>query len=93
MLSAVDPFYLEEASKIFQIVHSEREAQEQATIEVPEVAATLALLILSLADEKYLSVVFKAFEPTNGEVLVQCRRAEDRLKTRCAGLLELGTSL
>ncbi|KAF4633368.1 hypothetical protein G7Y89_g4751 [Cudoniella acicularis] len=92
MLRAVDPFYREEASMIFQIVRTEREAQEQATIEVPDVAAILDLLTLSLADEKHSVAVFEDFEPTNEEILILCRRTEDRLKTRCAGLLELGTS-
>lgn len=93
MLSVIDPSYLEEASKFFQIVRSAREAQEQATIDVPEVAAALDLFTLSLADGKYSTVVFKSVKQMNEEIrkLYQHRRTEDRLKTRCAGLLELGT--
>jgi hypothetical protein len=50
-LSVVHPIYLQEASKICQIIRTEREALEQATIDVPEVGATLDLLTLSLAEE------------------------------------------
>jgi hypothetical protein len=91
-LSVVHPIYLEEASKNFQIIRTEREAQERATIDVPEVGAKLNLLTLSLAKEKYSAAIFEDFQPTNEEVLTQCLRTEDRLKTRCAGLLEFGVS-
>jgi hypothetical protein len=61
MLSIVHPIYLEEALKVFQIIRTEREAQERATIDTPEVGATLDLLMLSLAEDKYSAAVFEAF--------------------------------
>jgi hypothetical protein len=91
MLRTIDPpFYLEEASKIFQILRTARNAQEQVTIEVQGSTTTLTLLTLLLADERNSASVFETFELTAEETQKQCQRMADRLKTRCAGFLELG---
>ena len=77
MLGSLDPFYLEHASQIFQIV---RRAKRSPT-----------LLCLSFADEEPAFVLNSKVQPLQDEELsVRAEIMRRRLNSRCKGLLEIG---
>jgi len=81
MLQKTDPFYLEQASQIFQIVLV---AQKEST------SHQITLLQLSWADEEDKSSAIGAlFQPlTEQEKAERCKLMDSRLKSVCSGLLE-----
>ena len=93
MLSRIDPpFYLEQASKIFQLVRIARESETLSKLEEQLRPKPLTVLQLSLAYEESIQDCTK-WDGLTIEPLQLVRRSQsmaDRLKTRCVGLLELG---
>ncbi|KAL2060353.1 hypothetical protein VTL71DRAFT_9748 [Oculimacula yallundae] len=79
ILDHLEPMYLEDASKLFQLV--------RAAISPP------SLLSLSLAEEDDPNIVFRAeTKPrTNRELLSISKHMRRRLNSRCKGLLEVPT--
>ena len=75
----LDPLYLEQAAKLFQLV---------GTAITP-----LTPLQLALADEEDPLIVYEEdLQPlTKAEMVRKCREVEGRLKSRCRGLLEIQT--
>ena len=93
MLSRIDPpFYLEQASKIFQLVRRARELEKLSKAEDHLRPKPLTLLQLSLAYDESIQDCTKwdgpMIEPL--QLVRMSQGMADRLKTRCAGLLELG---
>ncbi|RDL33042.1 uncharacterized protein BP5553_08481 [Venustampulla echinocandica] len=93
MLSRIDPpFYLEQASKIFQLVRMARELETLSKVNEEFRPKPLTVLQLSLAYEESIQDCTKwdglMIEPQ--QLVRRSQSMADRLKTRCAGLLELG---
>ncbi|CAH0045286.1 unnamed protein product [Clonostachys solani] len=80
MLQMTDPFYHEQASRIFQIY---RAAQQQCP-------SQLTLLNLSWADDEDEDLAEKApIQPlSHSRIAYRCKAMDARLKSVCAGLLE-----
>jgi len=89
MLTRLDPpFYLEQASRIFQLMR----AKEKLDQEFPFAAAwDFALLGLSLADNNAIDLEKPETTPqwTQQDILAECDEMEYRLTSRCAGLFEV----
>ncbi len=74
----IDPVYMDDASKIFKIMQTTSDTE-------------LSMLALALTDESYFE------KATNGltrpwkdeEISSACQKMEDRIKARCAGLIEV----
>jgi hypothetical protein len=81
MLEKTDPFYLEQASQIFQIVLV---AQKES------VNHQITLLQLSWAEEEDESLAIDATlrELSEDEIVARCKLMDTRLKSVCSGLLE-----
>ncbi|EPE30296.1 P-loop containing nucleoside triphosphate hydrolase [Glarea lozoyensis ATCC 20868] len=81
MLEKMDPFYLEQASQIFQIVLI---AQKES------VNHQITLLQLSWAEEEDESFAMNAtMRPlSEDEIIARCKLMDTRLKSVCSGLLE-----
>jgi hypothetical protein len=77
MLSRIDPFYMEKAARMFQVV--ERALQP------------LHIFAFALTDDTYAekSIALPICPWTEGEQFKICQTMEDRIKVRCAGLLEV----
>ena len=91
MLLQIDKFYLEQASRLFQLV---RAAREQGEVKGHLRAEPLTLLAISMADEEDEDLAVKAeIKPLSKEsrerILSKCESTEGRIKSRCAGLLEI----
>ena len=86
----IKPFYHRQASQIFQIVRAAAAVNGQRKKRNKE-QTILRLLTLALTDEEDKDYVFKAeVKPLQKEKLVfKCCEMADRLKSRCAGLLEV----
>ena len=84
LLKHIDPFYHEQASQIFQIVR----AAKNGVYGTPE---DLELLTLAFADEEDQDLALNAqVKPLTEEGLCfKATEMTDRLKSRCAGLLEV----
>ena len=80
ILDNLDPFYLEYASQLFQLV---REAREPPSI-----------LCISLADEELYSVLKRRIALFNDEeIRIRVKVTKQRLNSRCKGLLEVVSEL
>lgn len=80
ILDNLDPFYLEHASQLFQLV---REAQEPPSI-----------LCMSLADEELNSILKLKIAPfDNEEINTRVEVMKRRLNSRCKGLLEVSSEI
>ncbi|KAE9370087.1 hypothetical protein N431DRAFT_411184 [Stipitochalara longipes BDJ] len=80
ILDNLDPFYLEHASQLFELV---REAQEPPSI-----------LCMSFADEGLDSVLKQKIAPFDGEEInTRVNVMKRRLNSRCKGLLEVAPEL
>ena len=88
LLKHINPFYHQQASQIFQIVR----AAKNGVHDNPE---DLELLTLAFADEEDEDYVFKAeVKPlSDNDLAFKCSEMADRLKSRCAGLLEVSGDL
>jgi hypothetical protein len=77
MFKSLDPIYLEQASRLFQIVTTAQ--------------TSLSPLTLALADDEDPNYVFKAkvCVQNAAEIDQWCKNVEGRLKSRCRGLLEI----
>lgn len=77
MLDSLDPFYLEHASQLFQLVRA--------------AYRPLSLLGMSFADEEDVMYAIEAeVKPlTDEEKLLRCEETRRRLNSRCKGLLEI----
>ena len=77
MLDSLDPFYLGHASALFQLIRVEPEA---------------TLLLLSFADESLSTVLARNIQPLiASEADLRERVMRRRIKSRCKGLLEVGS--
>jgi hypothetical protein len=93
MLEAIQPqFYLEKASRIFQIVRKAREAREYLNIN--QLAEPSPFTVLELAFSLNNTEDGEESTQKDGDctrwALMKSRHIACMLKTRCAGLLELG---
>jgi hypothetical protein len=88
MLILIDPFYLRSASELFQIV---RAATEDPSGPLKASAEPLTVLALSFADEEGYDFAINASirRLDEEEASSRCQLMADRLKCRCAGLLEI----
>jgi hypothetical protein len=77
MLSRIDPFYMEKAARMFQVV--QRALQP------------LNIFAFALTDDTYAekSITLPICPWTKAEQFKICQTMEDRIKVRCAGLLEV----
>jgi len=82
ILHRIDPVYMVEASKMFKIV------REAADLE-------LSILDFALTDESYSKKAIKnPINPWNKvEIESACQKMEDRMKSRCAGLIEVSGTI
>ncbi|KAE8447877.1 hypothetical protein EG329_010106 [Mollisiaceae sp. DMI_Dod_QoI] len=96
LLSHIEPpFYLKQASKIFQLVRAAREMETNSPLDASLKSKPLTILQLSFAYEDMAQDpnnwdVMALDSLTSSEPLNRAQRMADLLKTRCAGLLELG---
>jgi hypothetical protein len=86
----IEPFYREKASRIFQIVRASRDQNDQLE-KLGEARVPLTLIGLSFADDNDPNLAYTSdIKPlTELQLVVRCNTTEDRLKVRCAGLLEV----
>ena len=95
MLKTIDPpFYLEEAAMFFEIFRTARQGQRMAMIETGGdewSGGVMSLATLALADRKNLNLLSQhdAMDSRDGFLASLCRQTENRLKSRCMGLLEV----
>jgi hypothetical protein len=90
LMSRIEPFYLTQASQIFQIIRAAREIEE---IEKQNAGlGPLTVLDLSFAMDSDTDLAITAeISPSSEEAIsTRCRVMDDRLKSRCAGLIEIG---
>jgi len=89
MLDLIDGFYVVKASEMFQIVRAAREQGENAR-NVGVEPEPLSCLALSFADEEdpNFSINAPLGEISQKKTPDRCQLMADRLKCRCAGLLE-----
>ncbi|KAE9370522.1 hypothetical protein N431DRAFT_492596 [Stipitochalara longipes BDJ] len=78
LMNKIDPVYIDDASKMFQMLRETKDAE-------------LSILALALTDESYFEkAITSPLRPwSEGEILSVCQKMEDRMKTRCAGLIEV----
>ncbi|RMJ07602.1 hypothetical protein CDV36_012796 [Fusarium kuroshium] len=95
MLKTIDPpFYLEEAAMFFEILRTARQSQELATIETGGdewSGGVMSITTLALADRKNQKS-FGQDDPVDSSkdfLTSMCRKTDNRLKSRCMGLLEV----
>jgi hypothetical protein len=88
MLARIDKFYLEQASQLFQLI---RAAGEQSEVTGIREAEPFSVLTLSMADEEDEDLAVKAeIKPLiERKIVSKCESMEGRIKSRCAGLLEV----
>jgi hypothetical protein len=88
MLSRIDPFYQEKASKMFQLIRASR---DYIPMYHDDSFRPMTLFALALADEDddelAMSTRIKLWEV--GQIQERCEIMAARLKCRCAGLLEI----
>lgn len=95
MLKTIDPpFYLEEAAMLFEILQTARKCQEIAMIETGGEewsGGVMSLAALALADRKNLKSLsqIESMESIDGLMTSLCQQTENRLRSRCMGLLEV----
>jgi hypothetical protein len=78
LMNRIDPVYMDDASKMFRIMQVASHSE-------------LSILAFALTDESYHErAISSSIRPwKEEEVLSACQKMEDRLKTRCAGLIEV----
>jgi hypothetical protein len=88
LLKHIDPFYYEQSSQIFQIFRAAKDS-------VRGTSEGVDLLTLTLADEEDQNLALTAdIKAMTKDLLVaKCSDMMDRLKSRCAGLLEVSGTL
>jgi hypothetical protein len=89
----IGSFYKKKAAMLFQIVRASREQNDQLEV-FGDMPLPLTLLALSFADENLDNEELLAFQSpckplTEVQTSIRCNTTEDRLKTSCAGLLEV----
>ncbi|KAI1377629.1 hypothetical protein F4677DRAFT_42993 [Hypoxylon crocopeplum] len=95
MLKTIDPpFYLEEAAMFFETLRTARQAQEMSTIQTGGEewsGGVMSLAALALTDRKNVKLLsqYDSMNPRDGFLRSLCRQTENRLKSRCMGLLEI----
>jgi hypothetical protein len=89
LFKRVDGFYKEKSSRIFQIVRAGREQKDDITSD-GDTLEPLSVLSLSFADESPETAINMPIEKLDRHAIIKrCKYMEDRLKVRCAGLLEV----
>lgn len=90
LMRRIEPFYQAKASRLFQVVRASREQNDQLE-RFGELPAPLTLLALSFADDNDSNLAMdSAIRPlTDLQSTIRCDTMEDKLKTACAGLLEV----
>ncbi|KAG0652892.1 hypothetical protein D0Z07_0177 [Hyphodiscus hymeniophilus] len=94
LIDRIDAFYQTKASMVFQMVRASRECNDVLE-RFGEMPVPLTLFALSLADDNdpHLAMTSPIRPFTELEVSIRSNTMEDKLKSRCAGLLEVqGTS-
>ncbi|KAH7091669.1 hypothetical protein FB567DRAFT_279507 [Paraphoma chrysanthemicola] len=88
MLRKIPPEYKEQSSRFFQLIRSNREQPTNQSFPYIPTALTAVGLYYAEAD---LNVIMKAtiYHMPEEEVQTKVRKVEGRLRSRCAGLLEL----
>ncbi|KAF8859935.1 hypothetical protein BDZ45DRAFT_741784 [Acephala macrosclerotiorum] len=92
----IEPFYLPQSSKIFQILHAGLQPVptlyhiEESELVTERERRPLTILNLALADEDNAHMVTAKAKPlTPSQLTRMCRSMGARLKARCAGLVEI----
>lgn len=90
LMKRIEPFYREKASSLFQIVRASRDLNDRLE-KLGETRMPLTLISLSFADDDDPNLAFTSDIKLLPELKlsIRCNTTEDRLKVRCAGLLEL----
>lgn len=90
LMERIDPFYQTKASMVFQIIRASRERNDMLE-RFGEVPVPLTLFALSLADDNDPNLAMTSpIRPfTELEMSIRSNTMEDKLKSRCAGLLEV----
>ncbi|KAI4617906.1 hypothetical protein J4E83_006238 [Alternaria metachromatica] len=92
MLSNVPSLYKSQAACIFQILRCNDEGHQQSSIMGRTSAGPLSAVRLSYAEAKTMEIISAKISPLSDEELEKIEITTDRrLKSRCAGLLELRT--
>jgi hypothetical protein len=89
MLLRIDPFYQEKASEMFQLVRTSRELEP--VYATGESTKQLTIFALAMADEDDYEFAVKTEVKlwNKADIQERCEIMADRLKCRCAGLLEV----
>ncbi|KAM6524332.1 hypothetical protein FSOLCH5_004933 [Fusarium solani] len=94
MLKTIDPpFYLEEAAMFFEILRTARQSQELAMTKTGGdewSGGVMSITTLALADRKNHKLFGQndSVDSSKGFITSLCRKTDNRLKSRCMGLLE-----
>jgi hypothetical protein len=90
LMRRIEPFYKSRAARLFQILRAAREQNDRVE-KLGEKPLLLTLLALSFADDNDPNLAFTSGikHLTELELSIRCNTMEDRLKVRCAGLLEV----
>jgi hypothetical protein len=95
MLTHIQPFYLEEGSRLFQIMSTSRNLEDSVTLWLthggPEPLSMLGMYFANL-DPTTVSIHAPITELSEAEGRVKIDVMDHRLKACCAGLLEMGSS-
>ena len=77
-MNKIDPVYMDDAAKMFKIIRETKNSE-------------LSILAFALTDESYFEKAINSpLRPWNeGEITFACQKMEDRMRTRCAGLIEI----
>ncbi|KAH7237239.1 hypothetical protein B0J15DRAFT_431084 [Fusarium solani] len=95
MLKTIDPpFYLEEAAMFFEILRTARQSQELAMTKTGGdewSGGVMSITTLALADRKNHKLFGQndSVDSSKGFITSLCRKTDNRLKSRCMGLLEV----
>ena len=91
MLKRIDPFYITKASEMFQLVRAQRDPERRLTAVNLMSQQPFTIFALAMADHEQPHNILcsTAKSWSADEILAACSEMEDRLKVRCAGLLEV----
>lgn len=78
LMNKIDPVFMDDAAKMFKIIRETKDSE-------------LSTLAFALTDETYCErAITSPLRPWNeGEISSVCQKMEDRMKARCAGLIEI----
>jgi hypothetical protein len=78
LMNKIDPVYMDDAAKMFKIMRETKDSE-------------LNILAFALTDENYFekAVTSPLRQWNEGEITSTCQKMEDRMKARCAGLIEI----